>query len=262
MKSSDSLVGKTIVQQVPEQLSGVAVVIIIAVGVQTFIMLFIFAKRQIMRFTLRSRRGPHISVGQGGVKAFRREIDRRLDYASHIKHEPRLCNDDAAQRTSHDLKKKYSDRMLAVDQCADLSSIIARYGADCLRPAGSNLRSFLIECLSGPLAGADPKQIHKFCDLYEHARHSYHPFSKLDYNNYINLLSELKSLALKNLRNRPDNSKTVDIASSQTKLVNRPNKRIESSPFCSSGISGSNAVRRNSSTVRLVSSHDNFSVQV
>ena len=52
----------------PEQLSGVAVVIIIAVGVQTFIMLFIFAKRQIMRFTLRSRRGPHVSVGQGGVK--------------------------------------------------------------------------------------------------------------------------------------------------------------------------------------------------
>jgi hypothetical protein len=48
-----------------EQLSGVAVVIIIAVGVQTFIMLFIFAKRQIMRFTLRGRRGPHVSVGQG-----------------------------------------------------------------------------------------------------------------------------------------------------------------------------------------------------
>jgi hypothetical protein len=51
-----------------EQLSGVAVVIIIAVGVQTFIMLFIFAKRQIMRFTLRGRRGPHVSVGQGGYR--------------------------------------------------------------------------------------------------------------------------------------------------------------------------------------------------
>jgi len=50
----------------PEQLSGVAVVIIIAVGVQTIIMLFIFAKRQIMRFTLRARRGPHMSVGQVG----------------------------------------------------------------------------------------------------------------------------------------------------------------------------------------------------
>ena len=37
--------------ELPEQLSGVAVVIIIAVGVQTIIMLFIFAKRQIMRYT-------------------------------------------------------------------------------------------------------------------------------------------------------------------------------------------------------------------
>ena len=27
-------------------------------------MLFIFAKRQVMRFALRSRRGPHVSVGQ------------------------------------------------------------------------------------------------------------------------------------------------------------------------------------------------------
>ena len=61
--------GPEAVEGTPEQLSGVAVVIIIAVGVQTFIMLFIFAKRQIMRFTLRSRRGPHVSVGQGGVKA-------------------------------------------------------------------------------------------------------------------------------------------------------------------------------------------------
>ena len=34
------------------------------VGVQTIIMLFIFAKRQVMRFALRSRRGPHVSVGQ------------------------------------------------------------------------------------------------------------------------------------------------------------------------------------------------------
>ena len=63
MDSSPLLPAPPLQQQ--EQLSGVAVVIIIAVGVQTFIMLFIFAKRQIMRFTLRGRRGPHVSVGQG-----------------------------------------------------------------------------------------------------------------------------------------------------------------------------------------------------
>jgi len=74
----------------PEQLSGVAVVIIIAVGVQTIIMLFIFAKRQVMRFALRSRRGPHVSVGQGSMKQLRREIDRRLDYVNYVTHEPQL----------------------------------------------------------------------------------------------------------------------------------------------------------------------------
>jgi hypothetical protein len=68
MDSSSALPAPPVQQQ--EQLSGVAVVIIIAVGVQTFIMLFIFAKRQIMRFTLRGRRGPHVSVGQGKIFFF------------------------------------------------------------------------------------------------------------------------------------------------------------------------------------------------
>lgn len=54
-----------------EQLSGVTVVIIIAGGILTFILLFIFAKRQIMRFALRSRRGPHVPVGHGAKKVSR-----------------------------------------------------------------------------------------------------------------------------------------------------------------------------------------------
>lgn len=51
-----------------EQLSGVMIIIIIGGGVLTFVMLFIFAKRQIMRFTLRSRRGPHVPVGNDAKK--------------------------------------------------------------------------------------------------------------------------------------------------------------------------------------------------
>jgi hypothetical protein len=50
-----------------QQLSGTIVVIIIAVGVQACIILFIFAKRQIQRFALRNRRGPHMSVGHGKI---------------------------------------------------------------------------------------------------------------------------------------------------------------------------------------------------
>jgi len=51
-----------------QQLSGVTVVIFIAGGILTFILLFIFAKRQIMRFALRSRRGPHVPIGHDGKK--------------------------------------------------------------------------------------------------------------------------------------------------------------------------------------------------
>ena len=55
-------------ENMAEELSGVTVVIIIACGVLTFILFFLFAKRQIMRFALRSRRGPHVPVGHGEKK--------------------------------------------------------------------------------------------------------------------------------------------------------------------------------------------------
>lgn len=51
-----------------EQLSGVMIIIIIGGGVMIFVILFIFAKRQIMRFTLRSRRGPHVPIGNDAKK--------------------------------------------------------------------------------------------------------------------------------------------------------------------------------------------------
>lgn len=55
-------------KKMSEELSGVTVVIIIAGGVLTFLILFIFAKRQIMRFALRSRRGPHVPIGHDAKK--------------------------------------------------------------------------------------------------------------------------------------------------------------------------------------------------
>lgn len=51
-----------------EKLSGVMIIIMIGGSVLISVLLFIFAKRQIMRFTLRSRRGPHIPVGNDATK--------------------------------------------------------------------------------------------------------------------------------------------------------------------------------------------------
>jgi hypothetical protein len=53
-----------------EALTGVPVVTFISGGILTLILLFIFVKRQIMRFALRSRRGPHIPVGHDAKKVF------------------------------------------------------------------------------------------------------------------------------------------------------------------------------------------------
>lgn len=50
------------------EFSGATIVIFIALGALVLVLLFIFAKRQIMRFTLRSRRGPHIPVGHSAPK--------------------------------------------------------------------------------------------------------------------------------------------------------------------------------------------------
>ena len=59
-----------------EQLSGYTIVIIIGCGALTVILLFIFAKRQIMRFAIRSRRGPHVTVGHNANKVS--VVEKRL----------------------------------------------------------------------------------------------------------------------------------------------------------------------------------------
>jgi len=196
---------------------GLPVVVIVAVGVQTLIMLFIFAKRQIVRFALRNRRGPHVSIGQGCLKLLRREIDRRLDYAAHIRHEPSLCRP-GQEASSH------QHRAIAVDRLKELDKVIAGYDRDFTRSAGSNVRSFLIECLAGPLCGLDPKDIHRFCDSYDHARHSYRPFGQPELEKYQDQLDRLKLVVAENTDNKPDSPKKV--LPGHKKTINRPQRRL------------------------------------
>ena len=112
-----------------------------------------------------------------------------------------------------------------------------------MRPAGANIRSFLIECLAGPLVGMDPKHVHVFCDMYEHARHSYKKFGQLEFNNYINILSELKNLVLQNTQNKPDPSKKSGTPN-HNKPVNRPRKRIGSTQNVSMSMYNLNFVKQ------------------
>ena len=103
----------------------------------------------------------------------------------------------------------------------DAVTNLCRYDSAYCRPPGAPLRSFLTECLAGPLVGGDPKLIHRFCDLYEHARHSYRlpflfwsicalckfyiillelfrAFGEVELQNFNNLLVELRTLVATN----------------------------------------------------------------
>lgn len=177
-----------------EQLSGVMIIIIIGGGVLTFVMLFIFAKRQIMRFTLRSRRGPHVPVGTDAKKALRREIERRLDCIQKIAQEPKLLWTDTDKyivlpQQEEDLPPYYY-RMRAVDDVKLLESEIAR-GDGSTRHAHESLRAFLLTTLSVTLNGTGQRIIHQFCDTYEHARHDPNEFGKSEYEAYHHLLLKL-----------------------------------------------------------------------
>ncbi|XP_075169022.1 uncharacterized protein LOC142241155 [Haematobia irritans] len=173
-----------------EQLSGVMIIIIIGGGVLTFVMLFIFAKRQIMRFTLRSRRGPHVPVGNDAKKALRKEIERRLDCIQKIAQEPKLLwNDDKYILQKDKPLPTYYYRMQAVDDVKILEREIAKYDGATRHPY-DNLRSFLLTTLSSCLNGTQ-RMIHQFCDMYEHARHDPNEFGREEYEAYHRLLLKL-----------------------------------------------------------------------
>ncbi|XP_055856542.1 protein C1orf43 homolog [Episyrphus balteatus] len=191
-----------------EQLSGVMIIIIIGGGVLTFVMLFIFAKRQIMRFTLRSRRGPHVPVGNDAKKGIRREIERRLDCIQKIAHEPKLLWDDDKYILKPDQPlPPYYYRMKAVDDIKILEKEIARCDGSVRHPYDS-LRAFLLTTLaSTSLNGSGQRLIHQFCDMYEHARHDPNDFGSEEYEAYHRLLLKLLDAA-KQLKSFSNSRKT------------------------------------------------------
>ena len=173
-----------------EQLSGTIVVIIIAICVQGVIMVFIFAERQIMRFALRNRSGPHAHFGHGKKRIFlrqetsyhtsfpgapkplRREADRCLDYISFIRHEPQI----RAISSNPEKPEGHFHRAKALEAFAGFERAIAGYSLNYTRLPGSNVRSFLLRCTNGPLIGVDNHEIQVLCDEYEHARHHFDEF--------------------------------------------------------------------------------------
>ena len=196
-----------------QQLSGTIVVIIIAVGVQACIILFIFAKRQIQRFALRNRRGPHMSIGHGGPKSLRREADKLLDYVQYIKHEPIL---EALPPDSRDYRR------LLIINFQSFEYDLASYSQYYIRPPCSNVRAHLVSCASGPLVGVDIRLIQQVCDDYYNARHHYEDIDIHKYQAFLKRLASLRACLQTNKLVKPHPSPLPPPA--QT-FSNSPRKR-------------------------------------
>ncbi|KAB0803195.1 hypothetical protein PPYR_00165 [Photinus pyralis] len=186
-----------IVRTMSEDLSGVNIIIIIGLGVLTFIILFIFAKRQIMRFALRSRRGPHVPIGHDAKKLIRREIDRRIDLIPRIICEPQLLHNTDSRYILYPGQQipAHYYRLKAVDDVKLLETEISRQDHCLVRYPNDNLRAYLLTALAAPLNGTGQRIIHQFCDLYDHARHDPNHFGDEEYQAYNRLLLKLLDAA-------------------------------------------------------------------
>lgn len=174
-------------------LSSMTVVLIVGGGVLTSVILFIFAKRQIMRFTLRSRRGPHVPVGHDAKKSIKKEIERRIDcIQQRIAYEPQLIHDDDSRYIlkPDTVLPPYYYRFRVVDDIKTLEKEITKQDGSVRQPRDS-LRAFLLTTLAAPLNGSGQRMIHQFCDMYEHARHDPSEFGIEEYETYRRFLMKL-----------------------------------------------------------------------
>ncbi|XP_032519629.2 protein C1orf43 homolog [Danaus plexippus] len=170
------------------------IIFIISGGVLTFVILFIFAKRQITRFALRSRRGPHVPIGTDAKKCLKREIERRIEAVPRIMHEPRLLSTEPSHYILEP-QQPYHYRFRAVDDVKTLEEEIAHQDPNLRRHPRESLRAFLLSSLAVPLDGRGQKLVHQFCDAYESARHHPAEFGEDEYRAYSRLLMKLLDAA-------------------------------------------------------------------
>lgn len=150
------------------RMTEVPVIIIISGAVLVVVMFLIFAKRQIMRFSIRGRRGVQ-SLDDSIPKVMRREIERRLECVQKIVHEPKLIADDRKfiirNANGSTSLPPYYYRQRAVDDVKWLEKEISKHDGS-VRLASDNLRSYLLNHLKGVNGGSGQQRlIHQFCDM-------------------------------------------------------------------------------------------------
>uniref|UniRef100_A0A670ZMJ6 Chromosome 1 open reading frame 43 n=1 Tax=Pseudonaja textilis TaxID=8673 RepID=A0A670ZMJ6_PSETE len=159
-------------------LSGVNVVLVMAYGSLVFVLLFIFVKRQIMRFAMKSRRGPHVPVGQHAPKGLKEEIDIRLSRVQDIRYEPRLLLYSDTRMLQLESPRNpfpynYVYRMKALDAVRDTEIPYSMEGRYPKLLMEKNFQTYLLDLCnsSSSLKGLRKTLIDTLLDGYENARY-------------------------------------------------------------------------------------------
>lgn len=164
------------------------IILIVAGGFLTCLILFIFGKRQIMRYAIRNKYSPHYPLGQDAKKNIKKELERRLDSIQRInsKYEPQLIENSKYILKPGQKFPPYYYRQKAVD---DIKLLVDEIPV--ARGQTESLRSFLLTSLSSTLNGSGQRMIHQFCDMYDGARHDPNEFGDEEYQNFHRLLMKL-----------------------------------------------------------------------
>ncbi|XP_035528644.1 protein C1orf43 homolog [Morone saxatilis] len=176
-------------------LSSINVVLVMAYGSLVFVLLFIFVKRQIMRFAMKSRRGPHVPLGHNAPKELRQEIEAKLCMVQKIHFEPRLLSPDddrLKQSGSYD----YLYRMRALDAIRDTDLPFRELGGTSTAVTGKRLRTWLLQLRNSHCMFRDSLSslIDTVLDGYNKARHGAEAFGEAEFLKYQEALTELASV--------------------------------------------------------------------
>ena len=157
-------------------LAGVNVVLVMAYGSLVFVLLFIFVKRQIMRFAMKSRRGPHVPVGHNAPNDLKEEIDIWLSRVQE--YEPQLLTDDDARLLQLETQGNqncynYLYRMKALDAIHASEIPFYAEGRHAHSLMGKNFRPYLLDLrnTNTPFKGVRKALTDTLLDGYETVRY-------------------------------------------------------------------------------------------
>jgi len=210
---------------------------LIAIGFQLFVLLFIFAKRQIMRFAWSSRKEPHSAIGTAAPAAIKRKILSQIQIVSDLKIEPRLSSNFSSGENF-----SYWYRMRTIDDAKLIELELDHFHCSLKRLPNETLNEFLLRIHRQALnADLSLETINLFHQFYERAKFLKGDYNESDYCRYSNVLNEITNSIRRNRDILPNLQQEILDCSSAFAVANpnqsqaNPNSSQADQPLLTNG---------------------------